>query len=141
MTLRPENERLLTELELYVVATEENRAQFDCAPFGLELAPDGRINPVRCDAAQFLHLLSSLDAATFSRQGVPMPRSAFSIYTFSDPDDPTVVAVDTVTDDLVLTDADHVKRYEELFNRLREAAEPAQESLEMLITYAQGVRV
>jgi hypothetical protein len=34
-----------------------------------------------------------------------------------------------------------VKRYEELFNRLRDAAEPAQDSLEMLITYAQGVRV
>ena len=51
------------------------------------------------------------------------------------------MAVDTVTDDLVLTDPDHVKRYEELFTRLREAAEPAQESLEMLITFAQGVRV
>jgi hypothetical protein len=77
MTLRPDNERLLAELELYVVATEQNRAQFDPAPFGLEIAPDGRIDPLRCDAAQFLHLLSSLDAATFSRQGVPMPRSAF----------------------------------------------------------------
>jgi hypothetical protein len=77
MTLHPENEQLLADLELYVVATEENRAQFDSAPFGLEIAPDGRINPLRQDAALFLHLLASLDAATLSRQGVAMPRSAF----------------------------------------------------------------
>jgi transcriptional regulator with XRE-family HTH domain len=74
-------------------------------------------------------------------EGYAMPRSAFSIYTFSDPGDPTVVAVDTVTDDLILTDADAVKRYEDLFNRLRDAALPAQDSLEMLITFAQGVQV
>jgi transcriptional regulator with XRE-family HTH domain len=69
--------------------------------------------------------------------GYALPRSAFSVYTFADPDDPTVVAVDTVTSDLVLTDHDDVKRYEELFDRLREAAYPAQDSLEFLIRVAQ----
>lgn len=69
--------------------------------------------------------------------GYALPRSAFSIYTFSDPDDPTVVAVDTVTSDLLLTESDDVKRYEELFDRLREASHSAQESLEQLITVAQ----
>jgi hypothetical protein len=49
-----------------------------------------------------------------------------------------VVAVDTVTSDLVLIDSDDVKRYEELFERLREAALPAQESLELLISVAQA---
>lgn len=66
-----------------------------------------------------------------------VPRSAFSIYTFADPDDPTVVAVDTVTDDLVLTGDDDVSRYEELFDRLRDAALPMQDSLELLIDAAQ----
>jgi transcriptional regulator with XRE-family HTH domain len=66
-----------------------------------------------------------------------VPRSAFSVYTFSDPDDPTVVAVDTVTDDLVLTGDEDVTRYEELFDRLRDAALPMQDSLELLIDAAQ----
>jgi transcriptional regulator with XRE-family HTH domain len=69
--------------------------------------------------------------------GFSVPRSAFSVYTFADPDDPTVVAVDTVTDDLVLTGDDEVQRYEELFARLRDAALPMQESLELLIDVAQ----
>src|SRR5262245_5228197 len=51
--------------------------------------------------------------------GFSVPRSAFSIYTFSDPGDPTIVAVDTVTDDLLLSDDDDVKRYDELYERLR----------------------
>jgi transcriptional regulator with XRE-family HTH domain len=65
-----------------------------------------------------------------------VPRSAFSLYSFADPGDPSVVAVDTVTDDLVLTDVDAVRRYEELYGRLREAAMPMQDSLEFLIQAA-----
>jgi transcriptional regulator with XRE-family HTH domain len=65
--------------------------------------------------------------------GYSVPRSAFSLYTFPDPGDPTVVAVDTVTDDLVLTDEDAVRRYDELFGRLGEAALPEDKSLEFLI--------
>ena len=56
--------------------------------------------------------------------GYSVPRSAFSIYTFSDPGDPTIVAVDTVTDDLLLTEDDDVKRYDELYERLRDACLP-----------------
>jgi|SRR5215471_6152396 len=66
-----------------------------------------------------------------------VPRSAFSVYTFSDPDDPTVVAVDTVTDDLVLTGDEDVQRYHELFDKLRDASLPMQDSLELLIEAAQ----
>jgi transcriptional regulator with XRE-family HTH domain len=71
-------------------------------------------------------------------EGYSVPRSAFSIYTFTDPGDPTVVAVDTVTDDLVLTEGDDVKRYDELYDRLRHAALPALESLELMIATAKG---
>jgi transcriptional regulator with XRE-family HTH domain len=67
-----------------------------------------------------------------------VPRSAFSVYTFPDADDPTVVAVDTVTDDLLLTNEGDVGRYEELFLRLREASLPMQDSLELLIEVAQS---
>jgi len=33
-----------------------------------------------------------------------VPRCTFSIYTYPDPGDPDVVAIDTVTSDLILTD-------------------------------------
>jgi transcriptional regulator with XRE-family HTH domain len=65
-------------------------------------------------------------------EGYAVPRSAFSLYTFADPGDPTVVLVDTVTDDLVLTDPEDVQRYEDLYTRLRDAALPTLASLERL---------
>jgi transcriptional regulator with XRE-family HTH domain len=72
--------------------------------------------------------------------GYGVPRSAYSIYTFNDPGDPTVVAVDTVTDDLMLTESDDVKRYEELYDRLRGAALSPQKSLDLLIDRAKDLR-
>ena len=66
-----------------------------------------------------------------------VPRSAFSIYTFQDPGDPTVVAVDTVTNDLVLTEGDDVKRYEVLYDRLRAASLSMADSLDFLIDRAK----
>jgi hypothetical protein len=70
-------------------------------------------------------------------KGYAVPRSAFSIYTFSDPRDPTVVTVDTVTDDLVLTDPDEVSRYEDLYERLWDASMSVQTSLQFLIDSAK----
>ncbi len=69
--------------------------------------------------------------------GFSVPRSAFSLYNFPDPHDPAVVTVDTVTDDLVLIDEDAVRRYDELYGRLREAALPMNDSLEFLIQAAK----
>jgi transcriptional regulator with XRE-family HTH domain len=54
--------------------------------------------------------------------GYTVPRSAFTIYTYPDPDDPVVVAVDTVTTDLILTAPAQVAAYEKLYERLRDAA-------------------
>jgi hypothetical protein len=70
--------------------------------------------------------------------GYIVPRSAFSVYTFNDPGDPTVVAVDTVTDDLVLTEPDAVQRYEELYGRILEASMSMHESLELLVDTAKN---
>ncbi|MEV5414103.1 helix-turn-helix transcriptional regulator [Thermopolyspora sp. NPDC052614] len=64
--------------------------------------------------------------------GYRVPRSAFGIYTFPDPEDPTVVTVDTVTDDLVLTQPAQVERYRQLYDLLREAAMPPADSLAFL---------
>jgi transcriptional regulator with XRE-family HTH domain len=64
--------------------------------------------------------------------GYTVPRCAFSIYTYPDPGDPVVVAIDTVTSDLVLTNPAEVNPYEQLYDRLRAAALPAKASLDLL---------
>lgn len=69
--------------------------------------------------------------------GYSVPRSAFSIYSFVDPGDPTIVAVDTVTDDLLLTESDDVKQYDELYSRLRDASLSVADSLDELIGRAR----
>lgn len=61
-----------------------------------------------------------------------VPRCAFSIYTYPDPGDPAVVAIDTVTSDLVLTDPAEVAPYEQLYTRLRDAALSPADSLDLL---------
>ena len=61
-----------------------------------------------------------------------VPRCTFSIYTYPDPGDPAVVAVDTVTSDLILTEPDEVAPYDQLYARLRDAALPPAASLDLL---------
>jgi transcriptional regulator with XRE-family HTH domain len=61
-----------------------------------------------------------------------VPRCTFSIYTYPDPGDPDVVAIDTVTSDLILTEPDQVAPYEKLYKRLRNAAIPPLGSLDLL---------
>jgi transcriptional regulator with XRE-family HTH domain len=61
-----------------------------------------------------------------------VPRCTFSMYTYPDPGDPAVVAVDTVTSDVILTDPAEVQPYTELYKRVRDAALPPGESLDLL---------
>jgi transcriptional regulator with XRE-family HTH domain len=72
-------------------------------------------------------------------EGYSVPRSAFSIYTFADPNDPSVVMVDTVTQDLMITEDDAVKHYDDLFERLRRAAMPPEDSLEFIVKTAANM--
>jgi transcriptional regulator with XRE-family HTH domain len=65
-----------------------------------------------------------------------VPRCTFSIYTYPDPGDPAVVAIDTVTSDLVLISPAEVAPYEQLYQRLRAAALPTARSLDLLTTAA-----
>jgi len=69
--------------------------------------------------------------------GHAVPRSAFFTYRYPDPGDPVVVAVDTVTSDLVLTDPVDVGRYLTLYERLQEAALSPEDSLDFLAAAAQ----
>jgi transcriptional regulator with XRE-family HTH domain len=61
-----------------------------------------------------------------------VPRCTFSLYTYPDPGDPDVVAIDTVTSDLILTEPDQVRPYEKLYQRLRDAALSPFDSLDLL---------
>jgi transcriptional regulator with XRE-family HTH domain len=58
-----------------------------------------------------------------------VPRSSFSIYRYPDPLDPVVVAVDTVTDDLILTEESPVGHYETHYAELSAAALDPSESV------------
>jgi transcriptional regulator with XRE-family HTH domain len=68
-----------------------------------------------------------------------VPRCAFSIYTYPDPGDPRVVAIDTVTSDLILTDDAQVAPYERMYERLREAALTPEESAKLLTEAADAL--
>jgi transcriptional regulator with XRE-family HTH domain len=61
-----------------------------------------------------------------------VPRCTFSLYSYPDPGDPAVVAIETVTSDLVLTEPAEVAPYDQLYARLRDAALPQADSLDLL---------
>lgn len=100
--------------------------------------------PPQVMAAQLEHLIALAEEPKITVRVLPvsaqieghvMPRSAFSLYTYPDPQDPQVVAVDTVTTDLVLsslTEDEQVKRYLTLYERLRRAALSPPESMSLL---------
>jgi transcriptional regulator with XRE-family HTH domain len=66
-----------------------------------------------------------------------IPRSPFFTYRYADPGDPVVVAVDTITSDLVLTDPAEVATYLGLYDQLREAALSPADTLDFLADAAQ----
>ncbi|NDU75073.1 helix-turn-helix domain-containing protein [Actinomadura sp. DSM 109109] len=63
--------------------------------------------------------------------GLP-PQSSFYLYTFTEPDDPPIAVVDTVTADLVLTQRGELARYDVMYDRLREAALSPEDSIAFL---------
>jgi Domain of unknown function (DUF5753) len=68
-----------------------------------------------------------------------VPRCTFSIFTYPDPGDPDVVAIDTVTSDVILTEPGQVTPYDRLYERLWEAALSPAESLDLLTKAAAGL--
>ena len=69
-------------------------------------------------------------------EGYAIPRTSFTIYSFADPDDPTVVAINTGTAELFLTEPADVALYELLFDRLSKGALPEPRSLDLIIEAA-----
>lgn len=61
-----------------------------------------------------------------------LPGCSFSLYRFADPVDPEIAVVETETSDLHVTETDDVTRYKLVFDRLWEAALPAEDSAKLL---------
>jgi hypothetical protein len=61
-----------------------------------------------------------------------VPRSTFSLYSYPDLGDPTVVAIDTVTQDVLFTGEPQVAPYEKLYRNLRDAALTPEQSADFL---------
>jgi transcriptional regulator with XRE-family HTH domain len=111
-----------------------------------ELAVRRRAAPAEIVRAQLYHITARANAdpkttvrvlpVNVTIDDFAAARSAFSIYTYPDPDDPVVVAVDTVTEDLVVTDDLEVSAYEDLYNRLRDATLPIRKGLDLLTRLA-----
>ena len=91
---------------------------------------------------QLQHLVDSAnDASSISIRVLPanakiesytVPRVSYSLYTYADPEDPQVAAVDTVTSDLILIDQAQVAHYAELYRRTHEAALSETDSLDFI---------
>ena len=97
-------------------------------------------NPVMKDQLQQL-VDSASEAPSISIRVLPadatiesytVPRGSYSLYTYADPNDPQVAAIDTVTSDLILIDQDEVAHYAELYRRTREAALSEADSLDFI---------
>ncbi|GAA2137526.1 helix-turn-helix domain-containing protein [Actinomadura napierensis] len=68
-----------------------------------------------------------------------LPLSAFSLYTFPDPDDPPMTVVDTVSTDIVHIEHDEVMRYNQRYEHLRQAALSGAASLGLLTDAADAL--
>jgi transcriptional regulator with XRE-family HTH domain len=69
-------------------------------------------------------------------EGYSVPRCSFSVYDYPDPGDPQVVAVDTVTSDVIITDPASTAPYDHLYARLAAAALTPAQSLDLITTAA-----
>jgi transcriptional regulator with XRE-family HTH domain len=65
-----------------------------------------------------------------------VPRTAYSIYEYADPGDPTVVVIDNATDDVILSEEAKVAPYEGFYERIREAALSTEESGSLIMKEA-----
>ena len=66
-----------------------------------------------------------------------VPRSPFSLYTYADPGDPLIVAVDTVAEDLLVTDQGDAAKYAHLYDRLCAVALSTEDSAALIHQVAE----
>jgi transcriptional regulator with XRE-family HTH domain len=105
------------------------------------------IAPANIMAEQLAHVLALAERPNVTVRVMPVdarleglpPRTPFGVYSYADPGDPTVVAVDTVTEDLLITEPGPADRYVRLWKRLHDAALSPKESAEFISTVASSL--
>jgi hypothetical protein len=110
-----------------------------------ETALTGRAGPAEVLHAQVTHLREVAKLPNVTLRILPLdapigqqylPHTPFSIYRFADPADPETVAVEALAHDLLLTERAHVRRHTLVFEWLRDAALPPDDSTAWLAAAA-----
>jgi transcriptional regulator with XRE-family HTH domain len=114
-----------------------------------EWAFTGRAGPVDVLADQLEHLCRLAELPNVTLRLLPpnasvgdwyVPATSFSIYQFTDPDDPGTVGVEALGHDVLLADHPALREYLRVFDWLREAARPVEESRRWLTEAAAAAR-
>jgi transcriptional regulator with XRE-family HTH domain len=82
--------------------------------------------------AQLPHVTLRVLPRDAAIRGWYVPQTAFSLYGYADPEDPSPVAVEALAADMIIIDESVVARYSLVFDWLRDAALPPDESLRWL---------
>ncbi|MFI5838335.1 helix-turn-helix domain-containing protein [Catenuloplanes sp. NPDC051500] len=108
-----------------------------------------QVAPPEVMRGQMRHLLAMADLPNVVLRVLPfrtvlqdayVPHTAFSVYSFPDPADPRTVVLETMSEDVHLTDEDEVSRYLLVADWLRAAALPEEESRAFLTRVAETTR-
>ncbi len=76
--MRDRYRRILDDCQPYLVASKYgDAARVDELPYGIELTPEQRFDPLKVRSGPFLHTLQRLDELTFGPVGMTMPRWVF----------------------------------------------------------------
>ncbi|MDG4767751.1 helix-turn-helix transcriptional regulator [Solwaraspora sp. WMMD406] len=112
----------------YTAVLEETALGLRCGP------PDVMV-------AQLMHLRSMAQLPNVTLRVLPqtatiaswyLPETAFSIYSFADPEDPSAVAVETLAADMTVNEGPVLDRYRQVFDWMCQAARDPEESIEWL---------
>ncbi|MFV2020355.1 helix-turn-helix domain-containing protein [Micromonospora sp. LOL_023] len=115
-------------LPRYTAVLEESALGLRCGP------PDVMVE-------QLQHLRNMATLANVTLRVLPpnatiaswfLSETAFSIYQFADPEDPSAVAIETLAADFIVNDAPVLQRYGQVFDWLCEAARDPAESIDWL---------
>ena len=115
-------------LPRYTAVLEESALGLRCGP------PDVMV-------AQLQHLRAMAMLSNVTLRVLPpnatiaswyLPETAFSIYHFADPEDPSAVAIENLAADLIVNDEPVLRRYSQVFEWLCAAARSPAESLDWL---------
>ncbi|HYN96840.1 MAG TPA: helix-turn-helix transcriptional regulator, partial [Pilimelia sp.] len=114
-----------------------------------ESAFTGRAGPPDVLGDQLEHLCRLADLPHVTLRVLPpgavigeyyLPATAFSIYQFADPDDASTVAIEALGSDLLLNDDATLRHYLRVFDWLRAAARPREDSRRWLADAATAAR-